>query len=61
MLSHEGREYDVKAVIGAANGYQLPDKGPLKNSEFRSSDEGRNRHSGGLGFKFPLADWCSQA
>lgn len=38
VLSHEGREYDAKAVIGAAHGHQFPDKGPLKSSEFPSSE-----------------------
>lgn len=39
ILHHEGREYDAKAVIGAAHGYQFPDQGPLASSDFPS--EGR--------------------
>lgn len=38
VLTHEGREYDAKAVIGAAHGHQFPDKGALKSSDFPSSE-----------------------
>ena len=38
VLRHEGREYDAKAVIGAAHGHQFPDKGPLKSADFPSSE-----------------------
>lgn len=38
VLNHEGREYDAKAVIGAAHGHQFPDKGALKSADFPSSE-----------------------
>jgi hypothetical protein len=34
MLRYRGHEYDSKAVVGAAHGYQFPDVGPLQSSEF---------------------------
>ena len=35
MLRHEdGQEYDAKAVLGAAHGYQHPTLRPLPQSEF---------------------------
>jgi MoxR-like ATPase len=39
LLVVDGEEYDAKAVIGAAHGYQHPDLGPLKSSDFSSSEE----------------------
>jgi putative restriction endonuclease len=38
VVSHAGREYDAKAVIGAAHGHQFPHKGPLKSADFPSSE-----------------------
>lgn len=38
VVSHQGREYDAKAVIGAAHGHQFPEKGPLKSADFPSSE-----------------------
>jgi MoxR-like ATPase len=38
FLVHEGRRYDSKAIIGAAHGYQFPDQGPLKSSQFSGGD-----------------------
>jgi 5-methylcytosine-specific restriction protein A len=37
MLEHNGRQYDAKAVIAAAHGYQFPAKGPLRTADFPSS------------------------
>ena len=37
-LEHEGRRYDSKAIVGAAYGYQFPDRGPLAASEFSGGE-----------------------
>lgn len=36
MLVDNDKHYDAKAIVGAAHGYQHPDKGPLKQSDFTS-------------------------
>lgn len=36
MLVDGGKRYDAKAIAGAAHGYQHPEKGPLKQSDFTS-------------------------
>jgi hypothetical protein len=36
MLVANDRPYDAKAIAGAAHGYQHPDKGPLRQSDFTS-------------------------
>lgn len=36
MLVDGGKQYDAKAIAGAAYGFQHPDKGPLKQSDFTS-------------------------
>jgi hypothetical protein len=33
-LVHNAREYDSKAIVGAAHGYQFPTLGPLPHTEF---------------------------
>lgn len=33
-LVHNEREYDSKAIVGAAHGYQFPNLGPLPHTEF---------------------------
>lgn len=38
VLEHDGKQYDAKAIIGAAHGYQFPDKGALKSADFPSSE-----------------------
>lgn len=66
FLIHEGREYDSKAILGAAHGYQFPDRGPLRPTDFSGGEavtapklrdlgfEVRRRRgdSGGVGQKF---------
>lgn len=37
-VEHEGSSYDAKALLGAAHGFQFPEKGPLQSSEIPSSD-----------------------
>ena len=34
FLSHSGRRYDSKAIVGVAHGYDRPDLGPLQSEEF---------------------------
>lgn len=34
MLREDGQDYDAKAILGAAHGYQQPALGPLPQSEF---------------------------
>lgn len=38
FLVHEGKRYDSKAILGAAHGYQFPDKGPLGAGDFSGGD-----------------------
>jgi hypothetical protein len=33
-LIHDGREYDSKAIVGVAHGFQFPNLGPLCRTEF---------------------------
>jgi hypothetical protein len=35
-LEKSGKRYDVKAILGAAHGYQFPERGPLTRDEFGS-------------------------
>jgi len=50
-LLHNGNSYDSKAIAGAAFGYQFPDRGPLKSSEFSGGEETVRPLLEGLGFK----------
>lgn len=36
QIRHNGRLYDVKAIAGAAHGFQFPDAGPLSQDQFTS-------------------------
>jgi MoxR-like ATPase len=36
QVVHEGRHYDLKAIAGAAYGFQFPEKAPLRRDEFGS-------------------------
>ena len=38
QLEYAGRRYDSKAIVGAAYGYQFPDRGPLAASEFAGGE-----------------------
>lgn len=38
FLEAAGRQYDSKAIIGAAYGYQYPDRGPLTPSDFSGGE-----------------------
>jgi hypothetical protein len=51
VLEHDGRQYDAKAVIGAAHGVQFPDEGPLRSEDFPSSERAVKGTLTALGFK----------
>jgi putative restriction endonuclease len=38
FLVLKGRRYDSKAIMGAAHGYQFPEKGPLRAADFSGGD-----------------------
>jgi MoxR-like ATPase len=39
FLEHEGRFYDSKAIVGAAVGFEHPERGPLKRTEFSGGED----------------------
>lgn len=56
VVAHNGREYDSKALLAAAHGFQHPDKGPLPNN-FSGGEQTTARFRA-LGFTvvFPTAE-----
>ncbi len=34
FLDYKGKQYDSKAIVGAAHGYEFPDEGPLTSRDF---------------------------
>ena len=50
-IVHQGKHYDAKAIIGAAYGYQYPDRGPLGPNDFQSSKRAVKDHLEHLGFE----------
>lgn len=50
-LIYKGRDYDVKAILGVAHGYQFPDLGPLKSWEFTSGTDTTLPKLRSLGFE----------
>lgn len=50
FLVHEGREYDSKAIVGAAHGYQFPATGPLGAKQFSGGEKTVRRKLQELGF-----------
>jgi hypothetical protein len=38
IQSHDGRRYDSKAIVGAAHGFQFPDRGPLRADDFSGGE-----------------------
>lgn len=60
-LSHEGRSYDSKAIVGAAHGY-LPGRTALPPSEFSGGDKTVKARLTELGFKVEAPPrnptWC---
>lgn len=51
LLVVNGREYDSKAIVGVAHGYQFPSRGPLKSSEFSGGIATVKRKLDQLGFE----------
>lgn len=45
------RRYDSKAVVGAAHGFQFPEAGPLRSSDFSGGRETVQKKLAELGFK----------
>ncbi|MGW1993245.1 HNH endonuclease [Embleya sp. NPDC001921] len=50
FVDHEGSLYDVKALVGAAYGYQFPERGPLTNDRFSGGHAAANAVMERLGF-----------
>jgi len=52
-LRYQGREYDSKAIVGVAHGYQFPSSGPLKSEGFSGgiASSGAAAKAFELGFK----------
>lgn len=50
-LALNGQEYDSKAIIGAAHGYEFPDQGPLSPREFSGGEETVKPKLEDLGFQ----------
>lgn len=50
LLRESGRSYDSKAIVGAAFGYQFPDRGPLKSADFNGGENTVQRKLEELGF-----------
>ena len=55
-LLHEGRQYDSKAIVGAAHGYQFPDQGPLTSRDFSGGADGAAGRLAALGFEVRVED-----
>jgi len=51
FLVHNDTYYDSKAIVGAAHGFQYPDRGPLRPSEFSGGDATVRRILEDLGFE----------
>jgi putative restriction endonuclease len=51
---NESRQYDSKAIAGAAYGFQYPDRGPLLNTEFSGGEKTVRTRLEQLGFSFTV-------
>jgi hypothetical protein len=51
FLEHQDRWYDSKAIVGAAHGYQFPEKGPLQRTDFSGGKDTVQRKLESLGFE----------
>jgi hypothetical protein len=54
FVEHGSQRYDSKAIAGVAYGYQFPDRGPLKPSEFSGGEETVRHVLEQLGFKVSM-------
>jgi MoxR-like ATPase len=50
-IVHNGQLYDSKAIMGAAHGYQFPDRGPLRSADFTGGEGTAVRKLRSLGFE----------
>lgn len=57
FLLHDGKEYDSKAIVAAAYGYEFPEEGPLKASEFSGGEATVKRKLEELGFEVVQQDY----
>ena len=60
-LVHDGRQYDSKAIVGAAHGYARPALGPLKADEFSGGEAPVKRKLERLGFRIEVGDLTASA
>lgn len=51
FVEYEGEQYDSKALLGAAHGFQFPDQGPLSLSDFKSGELTTAKKLRDLGFE----------
>jgi hypothetical protein len=51
FLVEDGRHYDSKAIVGAAYGFQFPDRGPLRAREFSGGEATVRARLEELGFE----------
>ena len=56
LVRHEGREYDSKAIVGVAFGFQFPERGPLKAAEFSGGEASVRRVLQRLGFEVTTSE-----
>lgn len=54
FLDFNSRQYDSKAIVGVAYGYQFPDHGPLENSQFSGGERTVQRKLHDLGFSLSV-------
>ncbi|MEJ2815599.1 DUF3883 domain-containing protein [Caulobacter sp. CCG-8] len=62
FVTHEGKSYDSKAIVGVAYGLQYPDRGPLDSDSFSGGRGHAAGHLSRLGFDVagitrPETDW----
>lgn len=50
-LHHEQEEYDSKAILGVAHGYQFPELGPLSSEDFSGGKSAAGQRISQLGFE----------
>jgi len=53
-LEFNSRQYDSKAIVGAAYGRQFPDRGPLQNTQFSGGESTVQRKLEELGFNMSV-------
>jgi dynein-related subfamily AAA family protein len=51
VLVDDGKQYDSKAILGAAHGFEFPDEGPLRYSDFSGGTGGTIDKLSELGFE----------